>query len=224
MRKQKKYGCLTTIIVFIGIFTILGIIVDKGIKDMEEHPEKYDDSIAMKYIDVTADEGKQIDEILIKCGIKEVSKFEHDELLDNAHKKGETGYRISADGIDNIILYLKKDKTVNKLRYNDYDLYSDKKHIATLQDYTVSIEEVNKYQNLCQEKVKEVLKSPSSAKFPNYTKWGWKQELNKLTVQGYVDSQNSFGAELRSKFQFIIDMKTDTIQSFIFDGNELIKK
>lgn len=43
-----------------------------------------------------------------------------------------------------------------------------------------------------------------------------------MTVQGYVDAQNSFGAETRSKFQFIIDTDTNTIQSFIFDGQEMI--
>lgn len=32
-----------------------------------------------------------------------------------------------------------------------------------------------------------------------------------------------FGAEVRSNFQFIIDIDSDTIQSFIFDGEELIK-
>ena len=50
-----------------------------------------------------------------------------------------------------------------------------------------------------------------------------KQEKNIFTVQSYVDAQNSFGAETRSNFQFVIDMDSDTIQSFIFDGEELIK-
>ena len=76
---------------------------------------------------------------------------------------------------------------------------------------------------MCQEKVKEILKSPSTAKFPVYTEWGFKQEKNIFTVQGYVDAQNSFGAETRSNFQFVIDMDSDTIQSFIFDGEELIE-
>ena len=51
---------------------------------------------------------------------------------------------------------------------------------------------------------------------------GFKKEKNILTVQGYVDAQNSFGAELRSKFQFIIDSDTNTITSYIFDGQEMI--
>ena len=63
---------------------------------------------------------------------------------------------------------------------------------------------------------------PSFLKFPNYTEWGFGKEKNIMTVQGYVDAQNSFGAETRSKFQFIIDTDTNTIQSFIFDGQEMI--
>ena len=45
---------------------------------------------------------------------------------------------------------------------------------------------------------------------------------NIITVQSYVDSQNGFGAMIRSEFQFIIDTDTDTIQSLIFDGQEMI--
>lgn len=210
-------GCLTVIIVFFIICAAIGIIMSLTM-------DKVTNTGIKKYIDNISDEAAQkIDSTLADCGIEKLTFAEHDEGLDNAHMEGETGYRLTYDDIKNIILYLDADKNVYLIRYNDYDLYNDNKKIATLQDYTVSLDELNKYQNLCQEKVKEILKSPSTAKFPNYTEWGWKQEMNIFTVQGYVDAQNSFGAETRSTFQFVIDMNTDTIQSFIFDGEELIK-
>lgn len=192
---------------------------------MNKNPDNNTSGITTKYIDVSAEEGKQIDVVLNECGITKVKTFENDPLLDNAHSEGETGYRLSiSDSIDNIILYLNADKTIYSLSYNTYMLYSDNTVVATLQDYTVSLDELNNYQYLCKEKVKDVLKSPSTAKFPNYTEWGFKQEKNIFTVQGYVDAQNGFGAEIRSNFQFIIDTDTDTIQSFIFDGKELIEQ
>ncbi len=221
---KRRHGCLIPIIVIAFLFIVLCIVVSIGVADQEKHPEKYDDSIAAKHIDVTTEEGKAIDSILNDCGITEVKSFEHDELLDNAHMDGESGYRIASENVENIILYLAPDKTVFRIKYIDYDLYADGGKLATLQDYVVSQEEVDKYQYLCQEKVKEILKSPSTAKFPIYTEWGWRQEMNIFTVQGYVDAQNGFGAEVRSRFQFIIDMNTDTIQSFIFDGQELIQQ
>lgn len=217
---MKKHGfmkgCLIVIIVFFVICAGIGIIMSLTM-------DKVTKSDVAKYIDVTDEQANKIESILKNCGIDQISSIEHDELLDNAHIDGETGYRLKTGNIDNIILYLLSDKSVNQVRYADYDLYVDGSNVATLQDYTVSKDEMNKYQYLCQEKVKEILKSPSTAKFPVYTEWGFKQEKNIFTVQGYVDAQNSFGAETRSNFQFVIDMDSDTIQSFIFDGEELIE-
>lgn len=211
-------GCLTIILVFFVLCAGIGIIMSLT---MDKVTTKK--SMIGKYIELTDEQGQNIDATLAECGIEKIDSAEHDELLDNAHMEGETGYRMASGNIDNIILYLNADMTVNQIKYNDYVLYADGSKNATLQDYSVSMDEVNKYQSLCEAKVKEVLKSPSTAKFPNYTGWGWKQELNTFTVQGYVDAENGFGAEIRSTFQFVIDMSTDTIQSFIFDGEELIK-
>lgn len=222
MKNNKKHGlmkgCLTVIIVFFVICAGIGIIMSLTMDKVTNKKSEI-----TKYIDVTDEQGDNIEKVLSDCGIEQIKSIEHDELLDNAHIEDETGYRLATGNIDNIILYLLSDKSVNQIRYADYDLYIDGSVVATLQDYTVSMDEVNKYQYLCQEKIKEILKSPSTAKFPNYTQWGFKQEKNIFTVQGYVDAQNSFGAETRSNFQFIIDINDDTIQSFIFDGEELIK-
>lgn len=225
----KNNGCLITVLIFLVII-VIGIIIGGNVdrktsSDNSGNKTVYqtDDSIAAKYINVTDEEGNKIDNILRQCGITDVTSFVHDVLLDDAHKKGETGYRITSGDIDNIILYLKKDKTVFQIKYEGHKLYAKGSKKATLNDYIVSLDDINKYQYLCEEKVKDILKSPSTAKFPNYTKWGFKKEKNIFTVQGYVDSQNSFGAEIRSKFQFIIDTDSDNIKSFIFDGAELIK-
>ena len=202
---KKKHGfmkgCLTVIIVFFALCAGIGIVMSLTM-DKVTNPK----SEVSKYIDVTDEQATAIESVLNDCGIDHISSIKHDELLDNAHIDGETGYRLTTGNIDNVILYLSSDKSVNQVRYADYDLYADGSNIATLQDYTVSKDELDKYQYLCQEKVKEVLKSPSTAKFPNYTEWGFRQEKNIFTVQGYVDAQNSFGAETRSNFQFLIDM------------------
>lgn len=217
--KKKGHGCLVSIIIVFLLFCFgLSVGLSQGRK--VTNPKQ---GISNKYIDVTDEEGELIDNILSKCGISEVSTFEHDELLDNAHFENETGYRISIkDTASNIILYLDVNKNVYSLKYAGYDLYINDSVVATIDDYTVSIDEINKYQYYCQEAIKEILKSPSTAKFPIYTEWGWKQEKDILYVQGYVDAQNSFGAELRSNFELKIDMTTDTITSFIFDGQELL--
>lgn len=222
--KKKGHGCLITFIIIAALFIGFCVILTKGIEEMENYPEKYDDSISAKYIEVNTDEGKQIDEILNDCGISDVQNIEHDELLDNAYGNDSTGYRIKLnDSIDNIVMYLNADKTVYLINYAGYELYANNTTTATIQDYTFTADEMSNLMIQCQNKVEEVLKSPSTAKFPNILEWGFGKEKNIVTVQGYVDSQNGFGAEIRSNFQLIIDTDTNTIQSFIFDGQELIQ-
>ena len=60
------------------------------------------------------------------------------------------------------------------------------------------------YLVLSEDKVKQALKAPSTAKFPDgmfdQDQWKMSKKNNIVTVQSYVDSQNSFGAMLRSDF------------------------
>lgn len=214
-QKNKKsgkgcaVGCLVIIVLFVfGL--VIGVTQGKTSK-------------AARYMNITQEEGEKIDNILSQCGFTNVESMQHDELLDNAHFEGEKGYRVSADGLNNIILYLYADNVVYSVKYADKNLFLKGNLVATINDYVMSIKEISGWQVLCENKVKSILKSPSTAKFPNYKEWGFNKKDGIVTVQGYVDSQNGFGAEMRSKFQFIIDSNTNTIKSFIFDGQELIK-
>lgn len=233
--KKRGAGCLIGLILLALLIVFFIYQVSKGSKPTADTASSTNSSTAStttvesmtaKYLDLGEKKNKALDKQLKKCGIDEVQSITHDELLDNAHFKGETGYRVEAiynNTVYKIILYLDKDKKAYAIKYIDYDLLKKKKAVATLQDYTLTMDEATALQLSCQSKVEEILKSPSTAKFPSIDKWGMQKEKNKVTVQGYVDSQNSFGAELRSKFQFVIDTKTSTIKSFIFDGKELIK-
>lgn len=218
---MKKKGCLIPILVILIIFIALLVIMIKFGTEDASHPL----STSQKYIDdLTDEQSKQIDFVLSNCGIENISSIEHDDLLDNAHKEKETGYRIKCDRADNVILYLTENMEVYSLVYADNELYADGKVKATIQDFTFSTDEATKYQLLCEDKVKAILKSPSTAKFPNIMEWGFGKTKKEITVQGYVNAQNSFNTKIRSDFQFKFDKKTNTVTSFIFDGQEQIKK
>ena len=88
-------------------------------------------------------------------------------------------------------------------------------------DFYLTMSEKTGYQLLSQDTIKSILKSPSTAKFPRITDWKFKKEFEKVIIQSYVDSQNGFGAMIRSEFQFIIE--NGQITSLIFDGKELKK-
>ncbi len=215
-KPRKKKGCLTylvAVILFLTFITLWAVLSENS-----PHQSKLE-----KVTGVNADQAEQIESILKKCDIERIDSIEADESLNDMNAKDEKGYRISADGIDNIILYLKSSNKVNMIRYADNNLYAKGKVISTMSDYTFTVDEESTLQIKCQNAVKEVLKSPSTAKFPNITKWGFSKDKGEITIQSYVDSQNSFGATIRSDFQFILS-KNGTIKSFIFDGEELITK
>lgn len=68
--------------------------------------------------------------------------------------------------------------------------------------------------------IKEKLKSPSTAVFQSYNEMRVSREGNDFVVSGYVDSQNGFGAMLRSDFMAVMkyhpDAKNWTLEDYTF--------
>lgn len=57
---------------------------------------------------------------------------------------------------------------------------------------------------ISQNYVKTQLKAPSSAEFPRHDYVCYKKDSITYVVTSYVDSQNSFGAMIRTKYQAIL--------------------
>ena len=216
-KTKKGHGCLIGIIIFI-IF--VGAITF-GIIQTINHPELYEEkSKVEEAVGCSKEEAESIEDILKKCDITDYQDVKADEGLNGAWKKNDKGFRIEIqDGME-VLMWLNKNNKVIILKYGENMLYKKGKARAKLTDYVLSSEEVTKWEVECKSQVKAMLKSPSSAKFG-----GWKYGKNKkqITVQGYVDAENSFGAEIRSQFQFKINRKTEAITSFIFDRQELVQ-
>ncbi len=79
--------------------------------------------------------------------------------------------------------------------------------------------EVDKYvyESITQDMVTGVLKAPSTAKFPT-SDWRVTVANDIVTVSSYVDSQNSFGAMIRSNFTAQYRHSTKTLVYFEFAG------
>lgn len=216
-KTKKGHGCLIGIIIFI-IF--VGAITF-GIIQTINHPELYEEkSKVEEAVGCSKEEAESIEDILKKCDITDYQDVKADEGLNGAWKKNDKGFRIEMQDGKEVLMWLNKNNKVIILKYGENMLYKKGKAKAKLTDYVLSSEEVTKWEVECKSQVKAMLKSPSSAKFG-----GWKYGKNKkqIIVQGYVDAENSFGAEIRSQFQFKINRKTETITSFIFDGQELMQ-
>ena len=191
-KAKKGHGCLICLIVFIGFIVAVTFGIIQTMKNPELYAEK---SKVEEAVGCSKEEAKSIEDILKKCDITDYQDVKADEGLNGAWKKNDKGFRIKIqDGME-VLMWLNKNNKVIILKYGENMLYKKGKAKAKLTDYVLSSEEVTKWEVECKSQVKAMLKSPSSAKFG-----GWKYGKNKkqIIVQGYVDAENSFGAEIRS--------------------------
>jgi len=221
MKKIFKMGCLSIFLLFLAvlIFTITNL--EKIKTDGDGQDATPSGKIATD-LSITPEQAEKILEVFKSINIGDNPKITHDELLDNANFDGEKGYRVKTNIVLNVILYMKPDGTINLIKYDDNILYENNNYVASLLDFVVTKDEGTNLQIKCQETIKTILKAPSTAKFPSISEWGFGKKDGVTIVQGYVDSQNSFGAMIRSEFQFKI--QNDKIISLIFEGKELMNK
>lgn len=143
---------------------------------------------------------------------------------DTILKVGDTGvalrYESVTNSIDDFWVTIDSDKKI----LNTVKIMYDRTYFGDLPRMAMSSSDQIDLKIRCENGVKEALKSPSTAKFPNIDEWYFGKDKEKIVVQSYVDAQNSFGAMLRSKFQVTFTPDGDTVTSFIFDGKEYMKK
>jgi len=75
-----------------------------------------------------------------------------------------------------------------------------------------------------EEVIKGILKAPSTANFVDVEAYELSNEKDVWAVNGYVDSQNSFGAMIRSQWEVQLDFrdgKGGTVKSILFDGKKM---
>lgn len=219
-KPKKKRGCLISLLIFLGFICVTTVTAMSNIPDSDKAPKNL--SIIMKATGVNKEDATAINGILNDCGIQ-AKEISHDEGLDNSTGSNEKGYRISTQDLNNIILYLREDNSIYSLRYADNFLYDNNAVISKVSNYYLSSQEKNNLIIESEKIIKSALKSPSTAKFPNVLEWKFYKDKEKIIAQSYVDSQNSFGAMLRSNFKITLSPDGITIKSLIIDGQEYMK-
>lgn len=135
-------------------------------------------------------------------------------------ESGTLGFRIKSK-IANGVLYL-KDNQVYSIRYADVNLYQDGEFKDTILNHILTNDEEVFIKSQAEINVKKFLKSPSTAKFASYSKWEFSKKDGYIFAKAYVDSQNSFGAMVRSDFEMKVKIDTNTIVSLKLDGEECL--
>ena len=118
-------------------------------------------------------------------------------------------------------LFLDKDNKVETIKLKEIIMYKDGQAVHQPSDYVLSVSEENQMERQAKEIVKKVLKAPTTAEFDYKTFRYFK--LNGIgTIIGTVDSQNSFGAMIRSNFKVQFDCNDNMKPIHMsFEGNEI---
>lgn len=216
-----KKGVKIGIVAAMAIVGVIGAFGGASNND-EKTPKvpKEIQQIATEF-NVTTDQANNINDVLQKSDIKNISEFKYEEFYNDDPEKGVKGYRLTSDGIKNIIVKI-KDGQVYSIRWANNNLYANGKQEAKLSDWTMTINEQSILQIKSQDAITSILKSPKTAEFPNITKWAFNKNKDRIIVQSYVDSQNGFGAMIRSNFQITFSPSGETIIEIIFDGKKIL--
>lgn len=225
-KKKKKW-----ILIFVAVVIILSI-VDNMSKDIsnnknDEKPIVNETPLWEKF-DLTEDQWASFSSIFDKCGFTEIVKVEK-EAPDN---KGITPYYVEMKGIEpnkvispgktsgNIIyVEITSDKKLHEISVNYSPVYKNGKVIKNIRAYTLmTLSEQYDYISFAKKGVKQLLKAPSTAKFCKNDEYRFNKENGIVTVFGYVDAQNSFGAMIRSNFVLKYDCVAQKEISIEFDG------
>ena len=135
-KPKGKKGCLIVIIACVIIGLFIAIVGSAGSQQTSTNSGdsgyKSQEDILGEALNVDAEVAGNIVSVLNSCEVKTITSVEHDDLLDNMNKDDEKGYRVSATEVDNVILYLNSDNTINLIRWADADLYSNGAQVATI--------------------------------------------------------------------------------------------
>lgn len=166
-------------------------------------------------------------DILNKVGITEMESFsrhlEENDVLN--------AFSFNANGYNFIITINASDNSVFSVTSGTLELYKQNEiEPRNVDDWTLNDTEKAYMIQIGEGLVKECLKSPSTAKFPGgfltpYEGWGMSQEGLIYKISSYVDSQNSFGAMVRSNFyiEFTYDENGEfKLLKFTLDGKSML--
>lgn len=120
------------------------------------------------------------------------------------------------------------DGAVDRVQCGGYLFYENGKAQKQVPDYLITDEEKLTARRLTKEIINTLLTSPSSAEYPDgwlspLEGWDMVKQDGVITVKSYVDSQNSFGVLVRTRFEadYDVDGGYMTIVKLTVDGKNI---
>lgn len=207
------------------------IEAEKKAKEEEEKFKKEQEKLNAKKAENAKKAGVSIEAFENMINACKVIDIEYGKISNiTAKNDWANGKRCSFDFSGyNFLVYFNQDGTVNSINSGTIKFYENGKKVEDLKNRLITAEEKDQIKTLAEETVKKILKAPSTAKFPGsfispFEDWNISKNGNKFTVSSYVDSQNGFGAMIRSEFTITYEWKDGTVKvvSMIFDGEKVV--
>ena len=206
---KRKEGKLKFFIIAIIAFVIIQCNIINSQKQTETKIPVYE------RFNMTETEYSVANEIFEQCGFSKITKVEKEDELND----GTVSYYIEMDGVEpnkiispgknegNVIyVFLTNDHTVSEILVNNHPVYKNGNVLNQIIAFTeISYMEKGVCVNICENNVKKLLKSPSTAKFCNVYDYFWAKENGIIKARGFVDAQNSFGAMIRTDYLLTYD-------------------
>ncbi|MCQ2602052.1 MAG: hypothetical protein MJ184_11895 [Treponema sp.] len=211
--KKKKGGNLKFIIFAIIAFMVIQCNISKTNKRKENLRESQIPTYERFGISET--DFAELNTVFEKCGFSKITKVEKGDTLDD----GTTSYYIEMEDVEpnkvisagvtegnTIFVYLTEDNKLSEILVNFNPVYKNGKVLNKIEAFTkLSIEEKSTCELICENTITKFLKSPSTARFCKYDEYRWRKEEGIIKAQGYVDSQNGFGAMVRTNYLLTYD-------------------
>ena len=215
-KKKKPSGCMIAVIIYIVFIAVIIISVFNIGSQVGNIRYKL-----FEQYNISAESVDGIIQIIDNCGYsKYFNGYKISKGIDNDEIEGSIGFELT-QGDRTIGFVDVKDGKVCAIQYSDKMLVEDGVIKHTLDEYLITSSEETELIINTESVIRKILKSPSTAKFPwDYNEWKIGKKDGKTIVQGYVDSQNGFGAMVRSQFQ--VEYTNGSVTSIIFDGEKVL--
>lgn len=223
--KRKQICLFYLVMCFVSLFLMVKatdamLSQQSGISEMSRADKEYASKMfSVKSLGFLLTMQKILKQRLNSIGVESVTDATKDE-------KGMYSLNVTAKGgytpeKGYTHLFLDKDNKVETIKLKEIIMYKDGQAVHQPSDYVLSVSEENQMERQAKEMVKKVLKAPTTAEFDYKTFRYFK--LNGIgTIIGTVDSQNSFGAMIRSNFKVQFDCNDNMKPIHMsFEGNEI---
>ena len=149
---------------------------------------------------LTPEEAKEILDDLKAAGIDNIDSVS----IVGSQSDVDSGasFNVSYNGYSITLIVI--DRKTDYISSGDVVLFENGKVVDNINNYTISTSEKGEFIYKAKDYVLQGLKAPSTAEFPGtfleIGEWNVTRNKDVITVRSYVDSQNGFGAMIRSNF------------------------